>query len=312
MDYAFVDASIVILTLNAGPRLRRVLDAVHAQRFDGALEILVLDSGSTDGTLELAAGHDRAKRRGSVAIHPVNNFGHGRTRNEGARLATGRFVVYLTQDALPIGDRWLTNLLAPFDDPTVAATYSRQVPYADATPMERFFLSRRFAGVRIVKPEPKRHRLGLYSVFFSNVSSAIRRDVLLEHPFDDSLIMSEDQQFARDVIRAGWRTVYEPASVVRHSHRYTLWQVFTRYFDSLYSLEEIFDDSTGAVSLEGLRYTLDEFRHVLTRHPLWLPYLLFYDASKAAGTLAGHLGHHLPISLRRALSMHKHYWGNRQ
>ena len=298
-----MDVSIVILTLNAGPRFGRVLDAVHAQRFDGSTEVLVLDSGSADGTPGLAAGYER------VRIHPIKDFGHGRTRNEGARLATGRFVVYLTQDALSLGERWLASLLAPFDDPKVAAVYSRQVPYADATPMERFFLSKRFPDVRIVRPEPTKHRLGLYTVFFSNVSSAIRRNVLLEYPFDDDLIMSEDQQFARDVIRAGWRTVYEPASVVRHSHRYTLWQVFTRYFDSLYSLEEIFDDSTADVSLEGLRYTLSELWHVLTCHPHWLPYLLFYDAFKATGTLAGHLGHHLPVSVRRALSMHKGYWG---
>jgi len=297
-----VDASIIILTLNAGPRFRRVLDAVTHQRFDGTMEVFVLDSGSTDGTVELAADAD------GVALHHVTNFGHGRSRNLGARLAQGRFVIYLTQDALPLGDRWLANLLAPFDDPEVAGAFSRQVPYSNATPMEAFFLDQRFPDRRIVRPERKNHRLGLYSVFFSNVSSAVRRDVLMQHPFDEALIMSEDQQFARDAIAAGWRTVYEPASLVRHSHRYSLWQVFTRYFDSLYSLVDIFDDSTGDVSLEGLYYTLREFRHVLTKYPHWLAYLLIYDAFKAAGTLAGHLGHHLPISIRRTLSMHKYYW----
>ena len=297
-----MDVSVVILTLNAGPRFRQVLDALGRQRYDGTMEVLVLDSGSTDGTLELAA------RDGGVAVHHIKNFGHGRTRNEGARLARGEFVVYLTQDAIPLGERWLANLLAPFDDPKVAATFSHQVPYSNATPMERFFLSKRFPDVRIVRPESANHRLGVYTVFFSNVSSAIRRDVLLEYPFDETLIMSEDQQFARDVIAAGYRTVYEPAAVVRHSHRYSLWQVFTRYFDSLYSLVEIFDDSTGNVSVAGLDYTLQEFWHVLTRRPHWLPYLLIYDAFKAAGTLAGHLGHRLPIPVRRALSLHKYYW----
>ncbi len=298
----FVDVSVVIRTLDAGPEFRWTLDAIRRQRFDGATEILVLDSGSTDGTRDLAASYD------GVTVHSITNFGHGRTRNEGARLARGEFVIYITQDAVPVGDRWLADLLAPFDDVRVAATFSRQLPYTSATPMERFFLAKRFPDVRIVRPEPVRHRLGLYTVFFSNVSSAIRRAVLLEHPFDETLIMSEDQQFARDIIAAGWRTVYEPASAVRHSHRYTLWQVFTRYFDSLYSLVEIFDDSTGDVSIEGLKYTFEEFWHVLTRHPHWLPYLMIYDAFKAAGTLAGHLGHRLPISVRRTLSMHKYYW----
>jgi len=297
-----VDVSIVILTLNAGPHFGHVLDAVRSQQFDGTIETLVLDSGSTDGTRELAAGTD------GVTLYPVTHFGHGRTRNEGARLARGRFIVYLTQDAVPIGGRWVANLLAPFDDPKVAAAFSRQLPYPNATPMERFFLSKRFPDVRIVRPEPTKHRLGLYSVFFSNVSSAIRREILVKFPFQDDLIMSEDQQFARDVIAAGSRTVYEPASTVRHSHRYTLWQVFTRYFDSLYSLKEIFSDSAGDVSIEGFKYTFDEFWHVLTRHPHWLAYLMIYDACKAAGTLAGHLGHHLPISVRRVLSLHKYYW----
>jgi len=301
-----VDVSVVILTLNAGPQLRRTLDAVRGQRFDGAVEVLVLDSGSTDGTRRLA------ESTGGVRLHHVENFGHGRTRNEAARLARGEFVVYLTQDAIPVGDRWLANLLAPFEDARVAATFSRQVPYSNATPMERFFLATRFPEERIVRPQPTVHRLGLYTVFFSNVSSAIRRATLVEFPFDETLIMSEDQQFARDVLAAGYRTVYEPASVVRHSHRYTLWQVFARYFDSLYSLVEIFDDSTRDVSLEGSRYAFREFWHVLTRHPLWLPYLLLYNACKTAGTLAGHLGHRLPISVRRALSLHKYYWAELQ
>ena len=74
----------------------------------------------------------------------------------------------------------------------------------------------------------------------SNVSAAARRDILLRFPFDEDLIMSEDQQFARDVMKAGYTVVYQPASVVLHSHRYSFVQAFQRYFDSVYSLIQIF------------------------------------------------------------------------
>ncbi len=229
------DVSVVIPVLNAARHLPALLSALRAQRPAAPREVILVDSGSTDGTPGLAAAHPEAR------VVPIADFSHGRARNLGAREAKGAIVALLTQDALPSDPSWLARLLEPFADASVAAAYSRQVPREDATPMERFFLLTRFPPGEPVRRERRGDAPpGLEDVFFSNVAAAVRRDVLLAHPFDEALIMSEDQQFARDVLQAGYATVYQPASVVVHSHRYGLGTVFRRYFDSVYSLTEIF------------------------------------------------------------------------
>ncbi|MDA0989638.1 MAG: glycosyltransferase family 2 protein, partial [Verrucomicrobia bacterium] len=231
----------------------------------------------------------------------------------GAREAHGDVVVFLSQDASPADDHWLEHLLAPFEDAAVAATYSRQVPRNDANPMEQFFLSHRFpAGPSVVREQDGRTGLMLEDVFFSNVSAAVRRDLLCEHPFDDSLIMSEDQQLSRDLMAAGYHVVYQPDSVVCHSHNYNLKTVFRRYFDSVYSLRQIFPAHGLGTSVKmGMRYLASEVVFMLRDHPRWLPYYVLYTGAKTAGTLASHLADRLPRRLVRRLSLHPDYWGAR-
>lgn len=298
------DVSVVIPVLNAARHLPALLSALRAQRPAAPREVILVDSGSTDGTPGLAAAHPEAR------VVPIADFSHGRARNLGAREAKGAIVALLTQDALPSDPSWLARLLEPFADASVAAAYSRQVPREDATPMERFFLLTRFPPGEPVRRERRGDAPpGLEDVFFSNVAAAVRRDVLLAHPFDEALIMSEDQQFARDVLQAGYATVYQPASVVVHSHRYGLGTVFRRYFDSVYSLTEIFPrHGVGASASIGLSYLAREARFMARRYPLWLPYYLLYTLAKSGGTLAGHFAPHLPGWLLRRLSLHSYHW----
>lgn len=296
--------SVVIPVLNAERHLPALLPAIFAQQPRAPDEVLLLDSMSTDRTREIAAGFP------GVRVIPVPKFSHGGTRNQGAREARGEVVVLMTQDALPRDASWLARLLAPLADPAVAATYSRQVPYPDANPMEQHFLLTHFP------PEPAIRRgggaaegLGLADVFFSNVSGAVRREVLLRHPFAEDLIMSEDQQFSRDVIAAGHAVAYAADSVVVHSHNYTLGVCFRRYFDSVYSLTQIFrSHGMGTSAGMGVRYVAREFLWMARRHPLWLPYYVLYTGAKAAGTLAAHFADRMPRSWARRCSLHRYYW----
>jgi rhamnosyltransferase len=201
-------------------------------------------------------------------------------------------------------------LLEPFDDPSVAASYSRQVPYPDANPMEQYFLQTHFPSEPAVRTKDVTGGpLGFQDVFFSNVSAALRRDLLLKFPFDEKLIMSEDQQVSRDLMTAGYRIVYRPESLVIHSHNYTLPHVFRRYFDSVYSLTVIFPHhdmrESGGM---GLRYLGHEFKFMLKNHPAWLPYYFLYTVMKASGTVAGHFAEKLPRGLTRKLSLHRYHW----
>ncbi len=294
--------SVVIPVLNAEPYLRSLLEAILDQETP-VEEILLLDSMSTDRTCEIARGFPQ------VTLYPIRNFSHGGTRNYGAQLARGEIVALLTQDALPKDRHWLSFLLAPFADPKVAATYSRQIPRPDVNPMEEFFLRTRFPKETVRREKRKEGALDLQSVFFSNVSAAIRRDLLLAYPFDPTLIMSEDQQWARDVIEAGYATVYEPKSTVIHSHDYSLTYAFRRYFDSVYSLTEIFPRhglSTSAAM--GASYLLSECKYIARNYPRQLPYYALYTLAKSAGTVSGHFAEQLPTWLATKLSLNRNHW----
>jgi len=300
------DCSVVIRCCNEEKHIGRLLTGIMEQTIR-KVQMIIVDSGSTDGTPRLAEG------RPGVRLIRIERFTHGRSRNEGARAAAGDVVVFLSQDALPADEHWLAQLLVPFADANVAAAYSRQVPRPDANPMERHFLSTRFPAGDPISRAGDGGELSLETVFFSNVSSAVRRDALLAHPFDEDLIMSEDQQLSRDLLGAGLRVVYRPSSVVLHSHNYTLGSVFRRYFDSVYSLTVIFRGHTVSTSLGmGVRYALDELLYMVRRHPLWLPYYGLYFAAKSLGTLLGHVAEALPRPVARACSFHRYHWDARR
>ena len=296
--------SVVIPVKNAAAFLPDLIPALFNQDDVRLEEVILVDSMSTDETRSIAAAYER------VRVVPIENFSHGRARNLGAREAKGEVVVLMTQDALPEGSRWLASLLHPFADDRVAASYSRQVPRPDANPMERYFLLTHFPPGEAVRREAGPDEpLSLEKVFFSNVSGAIRRELLLEHPFDEELIMSEDQQLSRDLIRAGYAIVYVPSSVVIHSHNYTLKTCFKRYFDSVYSLTLIFPrHGTGTSVSMGARYVLGEMKYILSRYPLWFPYYLLYTSAKSLGTILAHAGDKLPGWLLRRVSLHAYHW----
>ena len=176
--------------------------------------------------------------------------------------------------------------------------------------MERYFLHTHFPdGQSVKRSRQGDERLTLGKVFFSNVSAAIRRDVLLKYPFDENLIMSEDQQFARDVLMAGYSVIYQPKSVVIHSHDYSLGTVFRRYFDSVYSLTYIFPHHDMGVSASmGLKYLMREIGFMVCKYPLWLPYYFCYTVAKTTGTVAGHFADNMPACWLKKFSLHGYHW----
>ena len=121
----------VIVPVKDGARyLSDVLTAVSRQRFDGEIETLVIDSGSSDGSVEIA---HRAGAR-VIEIAP-SAFGHGKTRNLGAEQTSGDHIVFLTQDATPAHEEWLAELLAPIDvEPMVGLSFGPHLPRIATSP----------------------------------------------------------------------------------------------------------------------------------------------------------------------------------
>jgi rhamnosyltransferase len=296
--------SILLLTLNGGDRLREALIAIRSQQGAEPFEILAIDSGSTDQTLAtLKAFADR------VTSIPPAEFGHGRTRNLAARMAQGEWLVFLSQDAVPVGPNWLATLTGHLREPEVAAAFGRQVPPPDVGPIETFFLNFTYPPHAFEQSKLRTVEGGIGRIFFSNVNAAIRRSVLLTLPFPDDVIMSEDQAFGRAALEAGYVVRYEPEAAVSHGHRYSLSQLFRRNFDSGYSLREISGDSWRNVVALGLGYIRAEVSHLWrSGQAALIPYALLYEVTKSAGFASGRLGHRLPIGLRRTLSLHRRHW----
>lgn len=213
--------SIVVPTRNGLPTLPALLDAVAAQRIDADVELVAVDSSSTDGTAELLKA--RAHRVVSIA---VDDFDHGRSRNLGVEHAAGELVVLTVQDALPASDGWLAALVAPLlQDDTIAGSYARQQPAPDASGITRYYAARspaaagqpRVAAIDRATYDTLPPMQRLEACTFDNVCSCIRRSVWKTHPFKPTPI-GEDLEWARDVLLAGHRLAYVPDSVVIHSH----------------------------------------------------------------------------------------------
>ena len=297
--------SIVMLTKNGGPLFAEVLAGLFACDGIAEAEVLVIDSGSTDKTLEYVAEYPQ------IRVHKISpsEFGHGRTRNLGVRMTTGDTVVFLVQDATPAAADFLTRLTAPVIEEGFAGTYGRQLPRPWTNRIEKIFLEHTYPNRREVRVGLKEDELGIKDIFFSNVCSAIRREILEQTPFDESLIMSEDQLWAKQVLLAGHKILYEPAATVFHSHNYGLRDVFRRNFDSGVSLVGIAHDKFADMAGYELRFVASSVRALLRSGRFWLiPYLFAYEATRATAFAAGQRAHQLPYWARRRLSLHKYHW----
>jgi rhamnosyltransferase len=295
--------SVLLLTKNAGPRLERVLSALLGQ--EGVdFEILAIDSGSSDGTTSLL-------ERANVEVHriPASAFSHPGTRNRIASLARGSLLAYLTQDAVPLSSRWLAELVHALEDPKVAGAFGSQVPPRGARESEVYFQRHMYPDEprRITLPPGRRYSIGEH--FFSNVNSLIRRSVWQQIPFNPEVVMSEDQWWARDVLRAGHELAYVPAAAVEHSNDFGPTALFKRNFDSGASLRGLEEGSALRSAGWFMTYLGGECRF-LARHrkPLAIPGALTREAIRAAGMFAGANAAHIPRPARVRLSMHSYYW----
>lgn len=301
--------SVVIPVKNGGEDLRRCLGGIAAQVVDDEVEVVVVDSGSGDGSAELAEAS-------GARVHriPPEAFNHGATRNLGASLARGDMLVFTSQDAHAEDERWLQRLTGPLGaDERVAGVYGRQIAHEDAKPPERFFLDFLYGSEPRVQRAARRAELSMETTLFSNANSAIRRSVLDAFPFVEDIIMSEDQEWSQRVLLAGYTLVYEPRAAVRHSHPYTVRQAFRRFFDSGVSAERAYlagaKPSQAVLRRQAIRYAREEVDWLVrSGHLRWLPFAAVYELAKFVGLQLGTRHRALPHALKVRFSAVPAYW----
>lgn len=243
-------------------------------------------------------------------IEPAE-FDHGATRNRGMEESQAEYVVCMTQDAMPLDAHLLEGLIKPFSDSRVAVSYARQLPAADASPIEVFTRSFNYPAQDRVKGKEDIPELGIKTYMCSNVCAMYRKDIYeSQGGFIRHTIFNEDMIYAAGVIQAGYRIAYVAGAGVIHSHNYSGIQQFHRNFDlgvSQADHPEIFE--TVPSESEGIKMVKQTAKY-LCSHGKWylLPKLVWQSGWKYLGYRTGK--HYRKLSRKKIMryTMNVNYW----
>jgi rhamnosyltransferase len=285
--------SVIIPTLNAETSLNLLISSLNVQTIE--CQITIVDSSSSDKTASIA----ESRKLKLVTISNIA-FNHGKTRNLGIQGEENDVVVFLTQDALPVDHFFLEHLIKPLEDQQILASFGRQIPRPDASPVEEFTRLFNYPDNPMVKGIDDLPKFGIKTFFFSNVCSAIKTKEFKElGGFPENIIMFEDLIFAAKAILKGYKIAYVPAAKVWHSHNFSLIQQFRRYQDAGISLRNnawIFQYVKA--NREGAELLKQELVYLSKNHQYhWIPYAIAESAFKFTGFW---LGLHGMTSRRRA------------
>lgn len=272
--------TIVMRSFNEAWALRETLPALHRQDWQN-FELIVIDSGSTDGSVELIRAFNPTH---FIQILP-HEYNPSRVMNRGARMAMSDRIIYLNADATPQGSGWLRPLAEALQDSKTAAVFGRQIPRPDCKTVFACDYERCFGTNR---------ESAFWEHFFSMVSSGIRKDIWEKRGFREDLQYAEDDEYTRWCKNQGYQIAYCASSVVMHSHNYTPAQAYKRSFGDAKASAASWAGSENdfsffkTVALGWLQDFRKDLAYISLRGE-WagLPYAALIRLSQRRGKLAG-------------------------
>jgi rhamnosyltransferase len=255
--------TIIVPTYNASEYLPSLLTRLESQTVRD-YELIVVDSSSNDNTVDIAQSH-----QAKIITITQPEFDHGGTRSLAAGKAKGDILVYLTQDALPYNEYAIENIVKPFTtDGNIGAAFGKQLPYPKASVFAEHLRLFNYPDTSYTRVLDDKKKYGIRTAFLSNSFAAYRKSVLKEIGyFKSGLVFGEDACAGANILLKGYKIAYAAEAMVLHSHNYTVWQDFRRYFDmgSFHRMENWLRKEFGKAEDEGIKYIKSEIKFLLKK-----------------------------------------------
>ncbi|HEY5982473.1 MAG TPA: glycosyltransferase family A protein [Anaerolineales bacterium] len=270
--------SIVIRAYNEAQHLGRLLEGI-AQQTVADVELILVDSGSTDATVQIAE-----QGKAHVVRIPAQEFSFGRSLNMGLAAATRELVVIASAHVRPMYPDWLEYLLRPFEENNVALVYGKQRGTESSRFSEHQIFRQWFPEVDI--PEQT-------TPFCNNANAAIRRSLWEQHAYDEALTGLEDVAWANWALHQGHRVVYAAHAEITHVHEETPARVYERYRREGMAFKQIFPEAHFSiydfVRLSSSNIVTD-LREAARQGVLWrnLPSVFWFRTMQFWGTYQGY------------------------
>jgi rhamnosyltransferase len=284
LKYDSMYISVIIPTLNAGPYIEKLLSKIREQDV-GSSEVIIIDSSSEDRTEDIAR-----EFHAKTIVIPSHTFNHGKTRNMAAMEATGDILIFMTQDAFPLDHTLFRTLTAPLQTADIAATFGRQIPKTDASPLEIFVRQFNYPDKGTVKGLGDVKQYGIKTFFLSNVCSAFKKEAFMRvGMFPENISANEDMLITAKLLMNGYQVAYVPEAKVIHSHNLSLSEQFRRYFNIGSSLKRnSWIRKYAQPEGEGMKLVLQQLSFVVKRHEYrWIPYIFLESMTKYLGYRIG-------------------------
>ncbi len=220
--------SIIIRAYNEEKHIGRLLEGIRQQTLKD-VEVILVDSGSTDGTVSVAESFGAKV----VRIRP-DEFTFGRSLNYGIQAATHELIVFASAHIYPVYPDWLETLLRPFQDSQIALTYGKQRGYEGSKYSEHQIFHQWYPDISKPKQE---------TAFCNNANAAIRKSLWEKNPYDETLTGLEDLAWAKWATQQGHAIAYAAEAEIIHIHNETPHGVYNRYRREAMALRKIYPEA---------------------------------------------------------------------
>ncbi|KGR73086.1 glycosyltransferase family 2 protein [Streptococcus phocae subsp. salmonis] len=240
-----VKATVFIPVYNGeNDHLEETLTALYAQKTDFFWDVMITDSESNDNSVAIIEKF--ANRYGNLRLIHLkkSNYSHGGTRQMAAELSTAKYMVYLSQDAVPANENWLSEMIKPFSlNPNIVAVLGKQRPRLNCFPAMKYDINAVFSeqGVKdaiTIWTREDASLKGKYTKesFYSDVCSAAPREFLVNTIGYRLVQYSEDYEYGKDILDAGYMKAFNGKAIVEHSNDVSLLEYKNRIFDENYNI----------------------------------------------------------------------------